>query len=149
MSNDCLDREVRRHVFRHFTETAGPPTANETANALDVSLAEAKAAYARLADDHVFVMEPGTLDIRMANPLSAVPTGFPVTVGGKRFYGACAWDALGVVAMLGGNGTIDAMCGCCHVAMALELLDSELRSADGVFHFLVPVSHWWDDIVYT
>ena len=149
MSTDTLDRDVRRHVFQHFLEAALPPTANQTAAALGISLAEARAAYEHLAADHVFVLEPGTLDIRMANPLSAIPTDFPVTVEGKRFYGACAWDALGVVAMLGGTGIIRTNCGCCGEPMTLKLVDSKLRSPVGVVHFAVPVAHWWDDIVYT
>jgi hypothetical protein len=94
-------------------------------------------------------MDPGTLDIRMANPLSAVPTEFLVSVDGKRFYGACAWDALGVIAMLGGTGTVNTRCGCCGEPMTLELENSKLRSAEGVIHFAVPVARWWDDMVYT
>jgi len=149
MSHDDLDRDVRRYVFQHFLETALPPTDEQTSSAIGVSLSEATGAYRRLAASRVLVLEPGTLDIRMANPLSAVPTGFPVLVEGKQFFGACAWDALGVVAMLGGTGVIKTSCGCCGEPMTLELADSKLRSTEGVVHFAVPVAHWWDDIVYT
>jgi hypothetical protein len=39
----------------------------------------------------------------MAMPLSAIPTPFQVEVGGRHFFGNCIWDALGIVAMLGGT----------------------------------------------
>jgi hypothetical protein len=149
VTSEALDRDVRLFVFRHFVENARPPSAAETAEALQITLTDATAAYARLASNHVLVMEPGTHEIRMANPLSAVPTAFPVSVAGKRFYGNCIWDALGTIAMLGGSGTIASSCGCCGEAMTLEISNLELRPVEGVVHFAVPAAHWWDDIVYT
>ena len=149
MTFDEMDRDVRLFVFKHFVENERPPSVAETAQALGLSLAAAAAAYDRLAAGRVIVLEPGTHHIRMANPLSAVQTAFPVAVGGKRYYGNCIWDALGVVAMLGGGGTIDASCGCCAESMPIEIADFELRPIDALVHFGVPAIHWWDDIVFT
>ena len=149
MTFEALDRDVRLFLLGYFVEMAHPPTAEETAEALHLTLTESTAAYDRLAANHVLVLEPGTHEIRMANPLSAVETAFPVHIGGKRYYGNCIWDALGVVAMLGGYGTIDSRCACCIEALTLEIDNLELRPVEAVVHFAVPAAHWWDDIVYT
>ncbi|MEO6398165.1 MAG: organomercurial lyase, partial [Tepidiformaceae bacterium] len=105
--------------------------------------------YHRLAANHVLVLEPGTDEVRMANPLSAVPTAFPVSVGARHYYGNCIWDALGSVAMLGGTGTVQSSCGCCNEALALEVTNLSLRPVEAVVHFAVPAAEWWDDIVHT
>lgn len=149
MTFEALDRDVRLFLLGYFVETSHPPTAQATAEALHLTLTESTDAYDRLAANHVLVLEPGTHDIRMANPLSAVQTPFPAQIGEKRYYGNCIWDALGVVAMLGGSGTIDSRCACCDEALTLEIDNLQLRRAEAVVHFAVPAAHWWDDIVYT
>ena len=149
MTPEAVDRAVRLFVFEHFVETTLPPSVAETAEALAITPTESVAAYDRLASNHVLVLEPGTHEIRMANPLSAVPTAFPVSVGEKRYYGACAWDAFGVVAMLGGSGTVHSSCGCCSETLTLEINHLELRPVEAVVHFAVPAAQWWDDIVFT
>ena len=149
MTTENLDLDVRIFVFKHFVEHGRPPSAAETSEALHIALTESIAAYHRLAANHVLVLEPGTDEVRMANPLSAVATAFPVTVGEKRYYGNCVWDALGTVAMLGGTGTVESSCACCGEALALEVNNLALRPVEAVVHFAVPAAHWWDDIVYT
>jgi hypothetical protein len=149
MTTETLDRDVRLFVIEHFVETARPPTVAETAEALGIAQVDSTAAYDRLASNRILVLEPGTHEIRMANPLSAVPTAFPVSVGGKHYFGSCIWDALGTVAMLGGTGTVESSCACCGEALPLEIHNLELQPVDGVVHFAVPAAHWWDDIVYS
>jgi hypothetical protein len=106
------------------------------------------AAYRRLAEGHVIVLQPGTTELWMANPLSARPTPFLVTTEHGRFYGNCVWDALGVAAMLDADARIDTDCADCGEAMVLEIVGGEL-AAEGVAHFAVPAAHWWDDIGFT
>ena len=82
----------------------------------------------------------------MAPPLSAIPTPYQVESGGRRFFGTCIWDALGVVAMLGGTGTVTTWCPDCHEQMSVTVAENRLASGEGVVHFAVPAAHWWDDI---
>ena len=149
MSPSDLDREVRMQIFRFFVENGRPPRVEEAADALAIARDEVGGTYERLAANRVMVLEPGTLDVRMANPLSAVPTPFPVTVAGKEFFGNCIWDALGVVSMLGSTGVVHSSCGCCGELMPLRVEDGAVQAAEGLVHFAVPALHWWDDIVYT
>src|SRR3990172_7808003 len=121
-----FDRAVRIYIYHRHVETGRPPTAAETADALSVTVAEAEAAYRRLAEGHVLVLSPGTLDILMSNPLSAIPTPFRVEIGERSWYGNCIWDALGVVAMLGGTGQVVTACAQSGEPMTLMVEKGEL-----------------------
>ena len=144
-----FDRAVRLHIYYYFAAMGHPPTTRETASALSSPLTEVEESYQRLADSRVMVLTPGTLDVRMANPLSAIPTPFRVEAIGRSWYGNCVWDALGVVAMFGGNGKVITACGDCGAPMQLTVKDNALSEGSGVIHFALPAVHWWDDIIYT
>ena len=143
------DNDVRLQIYSYFREHGRPPTAEETAGALSLSTAQAMAAYRRLAGDHVIVLQPGTYNIWMANPWSAVPTSFEVEASGRHWWGNCIWDALGIIAMLGGPGQVTTGCPDCADPLTISVQDGTLRPAQAVVHFAVPAAHWWDDIGYT
>ena len=143
-----FDKAVRYHVYDYVMRAGLPPTITETANALARSPAEVRESFQRLADGHILVLQPGTGEILMANPFSAVPTPFLVKAGGRSYYGNCIWDALGVPAMLKQDARIEASCGCCGRAMNLQISNGLLAQACGIAHFAIPAAHWWDDIVF-
>lgn len=102
----------------------------------------------------MLVLQPGSGEILMANPLSAVPTAFVVETEGtaesRSWYGNCIWDALGVIAMLHGDGRVLTSCGCCGESMAVSVRQGEVEARPpGIVHFAIPAKHWWDDIVFT
>ena len=144
-----LDRAVRMHIYYHFAAQGRPPTTRETAQALNEPDAAIQAAYQRLADAHLMVLESGSLEVRMANPLSAVPTPFRVETLGRSWYGNCVWDALGVIAMFGGDGRVIAECGDCGEPLELVVQKGALVHGEGLIHFSLPAAKWWDDIIYT
>jgi hypothetical protein len=145
-----LINEVRLEVLRTTIETTAVPSARETAAILGISGEQGAEAYRQLGDGHVYVLEPADpTRLRMANPFSAVPTGFRVEARGKSYYGNCVWDALGVVSLLGGNGQVNTDCPDCGEALTLVIAGHELVQKDGIVHFSVPAAHWWDDIIYT
>jgi hypothetical protein len=146
---DAFDREVRLRVYERFLADGEPPAPARVAEDVGVGAEEVEASFRRLGDDHALVFHRGTLDIRMANPLSAVPTDFRVETSRGGYFGNCIWDAFGVVAMLGGEGTVATHCPCCDEPMELRVRGWQLEPADGVAHFAVPARHWWDDIGYT
>jgi hypothetical protein len=144
------DSDVRLHIYETFVAEARPPAVPETAEALGISEDQAAEAYRRLAEGHVIVLDPGTLDIWMANPLCARPTGFRVqTADGRRYFGTCAWDAPGVLAMLGNDGTVSTVCHDCDDPLTLEVRGGELQPVEAVGHFAVPAARWWEDIGFT
>ena len=146
---DVLDRDVRVCVYEQFLAEGLPPTHPQVAEELGTAVEDVEASFRRLEAAHVLVLSPGTLDVWMANPLSAVPTDFRVETLRGMFFGNCVWDAFGVVAMLGDEGTISTHCPCCTEPMELRVEAGELAPARGVAHFAVPARRWWDDIGHT
>ncbi len=144
-----FDRAIRLHIYYHFATVGRPPTTGETARVLNRDANEIAEAYQRLAAGRVLVLNPGTLDIRMANPLSAIPTQHRVEAIGREWYASCVWDALGVIAMFGGTGTVLSECGDCGEPMRLRVENGELVERAGVIHFALAAAHWWDDIIFT
>jgi hypothetical protein len=147
--SDAFDRDVRLFVYERFLEAGAPPTVAETAERLESAREEIEASYRRLEAGRVFVLAPGTLNIWMANPLCAYPTGFWVETPRGSWWGTCVWDALGIPAMLAEDGTISASCPDCCEPLELRVEGGELQPVDGVAHFAVPARRWWENIGYT
>ena len=143
------DGDVRVHLMERFLAEGRPPSVAESAAALDASEEDVAAAYRRLQEQRAIVLAPGTLDVWMAAPLSAVPTPFPVETERGTYYGNCIWDALGIPAMLGCEATIAASCADCGDPLPIRVRNGELRDGDGVAHFAVPAARWWDNIGHT
>ena len=143
-----LDRRVRRFLYRSFVEEGRPPSAAEVAEALGLVQVEAESSLQRLHDAHVIVLAPGSTSVWMANPLSALPTAYPVRVGEREYFGNCIWDGLGVIGMLGGEGEVRTWCADCGEPMAVEVHGGR-ASNGGIVHYAVPARSWWDDIGFT
>lgn len=140
---------VRIALYDLFVESGRCPSRDEVAAAAGVDAAEIGSAYQALHDSHVIVLgddgEPW-----MVNPFSAVETPFSVEAGGRSFWGNCIWDALGVVAMLGGRGSVATPCPDCGEPLRVDVAGGRPRHAGGMIaHFAVPAAHWWDDIGFT
>lgn len=141
-----LDGSVRAEIYRFFVAEGRPPMPMELSNALAVPSHEVEASLRRLADAHVLVLAPGTPYIWMANPLSALPSLYRVRARDKDWWGICIWDSMGIIAMLGGSGTVDTLCPDCGEKLHVEVRDGELQHKDYVAHYAVPAANWWDDI---
>ena len=142
--------EVRLEVLEIARRTGHVPDAEEVGGRLGRPGSEIGAAFSRLAEAHVYVLEPGDPSrLRMANPFSAVPTPFTVECDGQRYFGNCVWDALGIVALQGGQGVVSTGCPDCDEPLSLQVTAGRLQPADGIVHFAVPARHWWDDIIHT
>jgi hypothetical protein len=143
----AFDREVRLAIYRTIVDEGRPPTPPEVAGSLGVAAAAVEDAYRRLADGRAIVLAPGTPYVWMANPFSAIPTPFEVTVGDRLYFGNCIWDALGIPACLHEDARIRTFCPDCSEPIALELRGDALDApADATIHFAVPAARWWEDI---
>lgn len=146
---ETLARDVRIHVFREAAATGRVPQAPEISASLGRSEADVRAALHELAVAKVLILAPNGGNIWAANPFCAVPSGFRVAAAGRRYWGICIWDALGIAAAIGSDAIITAPCGDCGVGMTLEVRDGNLVRSEGVVHFAVPAHHWWDNIGFT
>jgi len=97
----------------------------------------------------VIVLAPGTTNVWMAHPLSAVPTPFAVETERGSFYGNCIWDGLGAVAMLGRSGRVETSCPDCREPLVFTVRDGELEPVDAVVHYAVPAARWWENIGFS
>lgn len=145
-SEQTVDTAVRVEIYRFFVDEGRPPVPAQLTDALEMDQASVEDSLRRLGEEHVLVLAPGTPYIWMANPLSALPTPFLAHTGGRTWFGNCIWDALGIVAMLGGSGAVSTWCPDCHKRLVVSVEDGRLSSGVGVVHFAVPAAHWWDDI---
>ena len=146
------DWRIRLYVYRFFVEQARPPTTQETAQQFRLPEADVRAAYRRLHDGHALVLTPGSTEIRMANPLSAVPTPFEVTVNGRRLFANCAWDSLGIPAMLHADARVEASYSDATGApepARYAVVGGELQGDGGVVHFPLPFRRWYEDLIHT
>lgn len=146
MDAAALDGRVRLSIYRSFVDTGRAPIAAELATAVSASVAEVEESLRRLHDAHVLVLAPGTPYIWMANPLSALPTPYTVALDGKKFWGNCIWDALGIIAMLDSDGTVTAPCPDCGEQLRLDVRGGALVPSELLVHYAVPAAQWWDDI---
>ena len=141
-----LTTHVRVGIYTHIVAHTAVPSIEELSHSLGMPKEAVRSAVAALAEAHALVLQPDG-EILMANPFSAVPTGFEVIMDGKRWWGNCIWDSLGIISAVGGEGDVHTACGCCGLAMQLQIRHGAIVG-DGIVHFAVPARHWWDDIVF-
>ena len=147
---DELDLRIRNHLYASFVAQGRAQAPAETAAALGLTEEEVADAYRRLHDAHALVLHPGTTEIRMLNPFSAVETPHSVQAAGRSWFANCAWDALGIPAALHTDGVVSSECPDCGKPLDLEVRDGLLVcGAELLVHFVVPARRWWDDIAFT
>ncbi|MGZ8782051.1 MAG: organomercurial lyase [Gaiellaceae bacterium] len=152
---DELDLRIRNGVYASFVQSGRAPAPAEAAAELGLDETVVESAYRRLHDAHALVLQPGSTEIRMLNPFSAVETPHRVETGsveaaGRSWFANCAWDALGIPAALHADASIESVCADCGERLELEVRGSGLaRGHDLLVHFVVPAHRWWDDIAFT
>ena len=144
-----LDAEVRRTIYDSFISDHNSISMEQVAARLGEKTATVGAVFGRLAEARVLVLQPGSGEVLMAAPFSAVPTAFRVEAASGAWWGNCIWDALGVIAMTGVDASVITSCADCGEAMSLTVEGSDLRPAQAIAHFAIPAAHWWDDVVFT
>jgi hypothetical protein len=140
---------IRTFIYRTFAETAQPPSIDAVAHHFHLSLAQVEEIYLELDRRHAFFLEPGTLEIRIANPFSAAPTGFQVEARGRTYWANCGWDSLGIPAALHVDARIEAACAYSGESIVLTVQDGELAPTPAVVHFVVPFARWYEDMGFT
>jgi len=137
------EKQIRRFVYTFFLEYERPPTYQETAQQYNFADDTARLHYRALHSKHAFFLNPGTDDIRIANPLSALETTYITHVQGHRYYANCGWDMLGL-----SEARIEVHCTDCNQLTSITLQDDTVLG-QGIVHFLVPAREWYEDLIYT
>ena len=142
------DRAVRLFVYRHFVDTARAPDVAAIARAVGIEPAQTASALRRLAALHAIVLAPASIAIWMAHPFSAVPTAYPVETRDRMYWANCAWDAAGIMSLVGSNADARTRCADCGEELTLAVRGGSLRG-DGVVHYAVPPRRFWENVAYT
>jgi hypothetical protein len=66
-----------------------------------------------------------------------------------RFWANCAWDALGVPAILGIDGWTDTRCAGSGEPLSFGVRGGERQGDDALIHLVVPPRDAWTDIGFT
>jgi hypothetical protein len=83
----------------------------------------------------------------MAHPFSAVPTAYPVVIGGRTYWANCAWDAAGILSLVG-DGECRTRCADCGAEAVIVVRNGRIEG-DGVVHYAVPPRRFWENVAYT
>lgn len=146
---ETFDTTVRLTLFREFVRTGEPPTSKSIAEKLQAPADDVRSALERLGAAKAVVLQPESREILMASPLCTVPTPYRVRTQDRSYFGACIWDALGVIAMLQRDAAVDTSCACCGEAMTVDVRRGHPVPVPGIIHFAIPAKHWWENIVFT
>lgn len=140
------DSALRLCIYDEIVRTSEAPSLAALARHFDAPEKEIRDSLRRLHDAHMLVLQPSG-EVLMANPFSAVPTPFVTEAGGRRWFGNCIWDALGILATLHADGRVLTSCASSGDNMELAVRHRAL-TGDGIVHFALPARRWWDDIVF-
>ena len=150
MTDDDIIWNVRAFVYGWFAKHTRAPGVPDIAQHFDISAHHAGEILVTLHEKHALFLWPGTVDIHMANPFSAIPTSFIVKAQRKTYWANCAWDCFGIVAALhASQASIESVCAASGDRLHLEIGAGRVSSAGEVVHFLLPFRRWYDDLVAT
>jgi hypothetical protein len=145
----AADRDLRQWIYARIVSTGLIPSIDTLSSERGASRSSVAESLRRLADVHALALAPGTGEIWMAHPFSAVPTPYAVVTPLRTYRANCAWDAVAIPPLLGVDATIDARCPDCAEPIQLEFVAGEPSRLDGVVHFAVQPRDFWRDIGYT
>jgi ribonuclease HI len=143
----ALERAVRQFVYQHFVETTKAPDVKAIAAGVGARELEVIGALHTLADMHALVLAPATMNVWMAHPFSAVPTAYPVHARGRTYFANCAWDAAGILSLVG-DGDARTRCDDCGADLTMTVRGGAM-TGDGVIHYAVPPKRFWDNVAFT
>jgi len=144
-----FDSELRLALYREFVQTGRAPSSVRLSEIMATTVDEIHASLERLAIAKTIVLQPESREIQIAAPLSAIPTPFLVWFRGVPLFGACVWDALGIIGMLHEDAAVETSCACCGEAMSIAISGGRATTSKGIVHFAIPAKQWWDNIAFT
>jgi hypothetical protein len=140
---------LRVFVYESLIARAHVPMATDVAAHFGVTRDEALEAIQGVKIGKTLLPDPRTGDIWMAGPFSARLTPYEVTGGARRWWANCAWDMLGVAALVNAPVDISARCTDCGDVIAFQLAPDDEIVPHAVVHFLLPARRWYEDIGFT
>jgi hypothetical protein len=144
-----FDLKIRYQIYLHFAGHCRAPAVQEIAGLLHAAEADVRDSFHKLHERHMIFLEPGTDAVRMANPFSAIPTGFRVKSGSKAWWANCAWDSLGIPAALQIDAQIEAAYPATQEIVRFQVKDGMVDGKNHLVYFPLPFRRWYDDLIFT
>ena len=141
--------DLRIFVYEQLIEHGVMPSLTDIGRRFSATAADARDAIRAAGLRKTLLPDPRTGEIWMAGPFSAVPTSYRVRAGQRMWSANCAWDMLGIAALVGEPVEIEAQCADCGQRMPMHVDLREELDIDAVVHFLVPARRWYEDIGFT
>lgn len=146
-------REIRKHVYDYFCETASAPVVEDIAARFELTRRETVEILKELESERHIAFVPGTVRILMAHPFSAIATPFRVrTAAGVDYFANCSWDAISLHVLLEEDVHIESFCHESGERISIELSSDRVVSAeplDTLVYIGLPAARWWDNVVHT
>ena len=124
------------------------PTSEAISRHFETSRADAVDAIRNLQIGKT-VLPDATGEIWMAGPFSRDETPYRVIGSSATWWANCAWDMLGIPALVGENVSVHTTCADCGEVLRIEVDATSGPLERGVVHFLVPAAQWYADIGFT
>lgn len=142
--------DLRVVVYQSLATTGRAPDRGHLEAALDVTAEEVVEGLRALAAARHVVLDADER-IVMAHPFATIPLGFSVMGTSTLWWGGCAWDSFAVAHLVPTQGPVlvSTRCPACGSPLAWDVDTHGPPAGEQVAHFLVPVSHIWDDVVHT
>jgi hypothetical protein len=145
-----LNQQVRTQINRAFARQGYAPDVTQLAQELGQPSEDIETSLRHLADEHALVLHPNSTKVWVAHPFSAATTMFWVTAGERSWWGNCGWCALGIAALLPQEDvTIQTRSGGEAEPLTIHIHQGQLVEDDWSLNFCVPMSHLWDNVIYT
>lgn len=147
---DAFDWGIRTHVYATFARSGQAPSIDDLSAVTGAPRGRITASLRTLADARQLVVDPERGEVRMAHPFSAVPTDYPVETPEITCWANCAWDALGIPAILGTDASIQTTCPTTGECLEFGVEKRTVVGNDDiVVHLLTPLKDAWEDIGFT
>lgn len=141
-----IDRAVRSTAFRMLMEGAAAPSPTEIGARAGLAEREVSESLRRLSEEHRLVLSTEGDRVEMAHPFSGVSTDYQSVVGEQSWWANCGWDAFAILGLLGDGMVLARSANGKEMAWSVS---NGVVSPEGLVHFLVPPSRFWDDIAFT
>jgi hypothetical protein len=153
VNEDQLRKHIRKAVYDTFLADGAPPVVEDLMRSFSIPRETVERLLQELDAARHLALVKGTSRILMAWPLSAIATPFRMTSGGREYFANCAWDAIALHAMLGGQQVqVRSFCHHCADPIEVDLDRGRAVRTDppGTLVYLaIPAARWWDDIITT
>ena len=140
---------LRQFIYRDIIANGLPPTSDRVASEFGVDRSTALRSIAEAKIGKTILAHPATGEIWMAGPFASSPGRYRVSASGVDWWGNCAWDMLGVAAIVDQPVHFEASCCCCDEPFAMDCDPRQPLRSDWVVHFLLPAHRWYEDIGFT